>query len=97
VLLGLEYLHSKFVFHRDIKPENVFISKSGIVKIGDFGLSREFGTPGQGFSLKVCTAEYRAPEIFFETAYYTEKSDIWAFGCVFAYLFTQKDIFPGAW
>lgn len=94
ILLGLEYLHSKFVFHRDVKPENVFISKSGFVRIGDFGMSREFGTPGQGFSTKVCTAEYRAPEIFFESSFYTEKADIWSYGCVVAYLYKQDSLFP---
>jgi serine/threonine protein kinase len=42
----------------------------------------------------VCTPEYRAPEIYFHTNYYTEKSDIWSYGCVIVYLFTQKIAFP---
>lgn len=78
---------------QDLKPDNIFISKEGIAKIGDFGMSREFGTPDIDYSKRVCTAEYRAPEIFFETSYYTEKSDIWAFGCTFATFFTRKDLF----
>ncbi|PWV16030.1 Eukaryotic translation initiation factor 2-alpha kinase 2 [Trypanosoma cruzi] len=38
---GLQYLHSQCVVHCDLKPRNIFMSDSGIMKIGDFGLSRK--------------------------------------------------------
>jgi len=48
------------VVHRDLKPENVFITESGEVKVGDFGLGRPEGDPT---SVGPCgTGPYMAPE-----------------------------------
>jgi serine/threonine protein kinase len=33
----VEYLHKKRIVHRDLKPENMLVSKTGCVKIADFG------------------------------------------------------------
>jgi 3-phosphoinositide dependent protein kinase-1 len=38
-VLVLEYLHSKGIAHRDLKPENLMLSKSGHLKLIDFGTS----------------------------------------------------------
>lgn len=40
ILLGLEHIHKNSLIHRDLTPANVFIANK-IIKIGDFGLSRE--------------------------------------------------------
>ena len=90
---GLHYLHQNFIFHRDMKPENIFISRDGQARIGDFGFAKEFGTPYKRCTINACTIEYRAPEVFMKTHYYTEKSDVWSLGCIFAYLFTGKALF----
>ncbi|KAF2076168.1 hypothetical protein CYY_002521 [Polysphondylium violaceum] len=37
--LGIKHIHSHNMLHLDIKPENLFISTSGILKIGDFGMA----------------------------------------------------------
>ena len=37
---ALLYIHSKKVLHRDLKTQNIFIARGGIMKLGDFGISK---------------------------------------------------------
>lgn len=39
IILGVHHMHGRGILHRDMKPGNVFIGASGLIKIGDFGLS----------------------------------------------------------
>lgn len=57
---------NRFIFqiiHRDIKPENILVSKSGIVKLCDFGFARTLAQPGETYTDYVATRWYRAPEL----------------------------------
>jgi serine/threonine protein kinase len=60
-LRGLSALHKIGILHRDLKPANVLVSNTGVLKIADFGLSRQAQegdlTPG------LCTLWYRPPEL----------------------------------
>jgi serine/threonine protein kinase len=38
---GVKHVHGQGLIHRDLKPNNCFIDDTGVVKVGDFGLSRE--------------------------------------------------------
>jgi len=37
---GLTYAHERGVTHRDLKPDNVMVSRTGSLKIADFGIAR---------------------------------------------------------
>ncbi|KAJ4462733.1 putative Cyclin-dependent kinase 7 [Paratrimastix pyriformis] len=84
LIRGVEYLHSSWVIHRDLKPNNLFISSDGVLKLGDFGLARTFGSPNAELSTQVITRYYRAPEVLYGARFYTGAVDMWAIGCIFA-------------
>ncbi|KAH9449557.1 hypothetical protein MJO29_010420 [Puccinia striiformis f. sp. tritici] len=77
VLSGLSYLHTRRIIHRDIKPSNILVTKEGLIKICDLGVSGELiGSMAGTF---MGTSAYMAPErIRGET--YSITSDVWSLG-----------------
>jgi len=92
---GLSFLHDNWIIHRDIKTSNLLFSHSGILKIGDFGLAREYGSPLKQYTEIVVTLWYRAPELLLGCKLYSVPIDVWSAGCVMGELLGQKPLFPG--
>ena len=59
---ALSVAHENGVIHRDIKPQNVLVTKSGDVKVTDFGIARAVSSPLTSTSAVLGTAGYMSPE-----------------------------------
>lgn len=94
-LKGLEYLHQNWILHRDLKPNNLLVNREGILKIGDFGLAKAFGSPTRINTHHVVTRWYRSPELLFGANQYSTGVDIWAVGCILAELLLRVPFLPG--
>ncbi|KAG5178533.1 cyclin-dependent kinase 20-like protein [Tribonema minus] len=93
---GVAHMHSMGLLHRDLKPGNLLINSGGVLKIGDFGLTRVHDPEcPRSMSHQVATRWYRAPELLFGARRYTAAVDAWAAGCVLAELLFNKPLFPG--
>ncbi|CAD2220642.1 Protein tyrosine kinase/Protein kinase domain containing protein, putative [Angomonas deanei] len=88
-LNGLRFLHCNNIIHRDIKSSNLYLSKKGVLKIGDFGVSKMLGgseeeeTPFTDLFTNtfVGTPFYISPEICLGE-YYSFSSDLWSLGVI---------------
>ncbi|VDP00029.1 unnamed protein product [Soboliphyme baturini] len=95
LLNGVHHLHDNWILHRDLKTSNLLLSHRGILKIGDFGLAREYGSPLKPYTPVVVTLWYRAAELLLGIKEYSTPIDMWSVGCIFAELLTLKPLFPG--
>lgn len=96
VLRAIEFCHLHNIIHRDVKPENILVSKSGVVKLCDFGFARTLATgPGEAYTDYVATRWYRAPELLVGDTKYGRAVDVWAVGCLLAEMLTGEPLFPG--
>ena len=81
IVLGLEYLHEKMnVIYRDLKPENIMLTRSGHIKLIDFGLSKYLKT-NQKAQTFAGTPEYLAPEMFLKKGH-NKAVDLWSLGII---------------
>jgi hypothetical protein len=81
IVRGLAYLHARGIMHRDVKPENVLVNKHGVIKLGDFGISRQMNEAMQKTKTLVGTPQYLSPEVVTAgDAGYGVKVDVWGLG-----------------
>ena len=90
--LALQYLHERRILHRDLKTANVFLTRSSIVKLGDFGVSRVLSATAELAKTFVGTPYYLSPELLSNLPY-GPASDVWALGCIFYEIATLEHPF----
>lgn len=82
---GLMRIHEEGLVHLDIKPQNIYVSKAGVLKIGDFGSCRSVGE-----EVEVSDERYMAPEILNERV--STKADIFSFGIMLYEIITHRPL-----
>nr|XP_020461232.1 cyclin-dependent kinase-like 1 isoform X1 [Monopterus albus]XP_020461233.1 cyclin-dependent kinase-like 1 isoform X1 [Monopterus albus]XP_020461234.1 cyclin-dependent kinase-like 1 isoform X1 [Monopterus albus] len=94
-LQAVNFCHKHNCIHRDVKPENILLTKTGVIKLCDFGFARILTGPEDDYTDYVATRWYRAPELLVGDTQYGPPVDVWALGCVFAELLHGNPLWPG--
>ncbi|MEV5530798.1 Stk1 family PASTA domain-containing Ser/Thr kinase [Streptomyces prunicolor] len=97
ILQALEYSHRNGIVHRDIKPANVMLTRTGQVKVMDFGIARAMGDSGMTMtqtSAVIGTAQYLSPEQA-KGEQVDARSDLYSTGCLLYELLTVRPPFVG--
>ncbi|CAH9075679.1 unnamed protein product [Cuscuta epithymum] len=104
ILSALAHCHSLNVLHRDLRPNHLLMDSKGNVKLAGFGwavLEADKSATIMSGTLPVDplprnAPEYRPPEYFLTLEEWSEASDVWSVGCIFAEMVTQEPLFVNA-
>jgi serine/threonine-protein kinase len=95
LLESLSVAHAQGVWHRDIKPANLIVTKTGQVKLTDFGIARLEDANLTQVSSMIGTPAYMAPEQFTGQAI-DHRADLFACGVLLYRMLTGRRAFTGA-
>jgi len=93
---GLARAHGLGVIHRDIKPANILLSRSGEVKVTDFGIAKVGTAPSSTMPGSVLgTLAYMSPEQLADSSAVDHRTDIYSLGAVLHQMLTGLSPSPG--
>jgi serine/threonine protein kinase len=93
---ALQHAHNHGIVHRDLKPGNLFLMRDGRLVLGDFGIALDTGEADlTGDGITVGTYAYMPPEQICAGKTTSNKTDLYALGCVLFELLTGRAPFAG--